>query len=285
MSGLNFYYQQPSFHHSGGGGLNPINMNMLPSPPVHSPSNTWFSNMPPYLQPPLSSPLGSQSLGDMGPPFGPPSPLSHPPHHLGGGGGMPPHHRSPTGQPKGGLMNMGGMLGGTELEGMGMPPRSMPPQQQGLGGGNLGSGIGGMNLPPFGPPGNGSLGAPHQASPSLPPQPAPGAPQQQGNPQQAVLLISNLPPMADPPMLHDLCSPYGRVLNVSLEGGDKKGGSGSNSTSTSNSPTPQGGASFRARVTLESVGAAEMAAQALGGAMLYEGAAPLHIQIGLAGRM
>jgi hypothetical protein len=101
------------------------------------------------------------------------------------------------------------------------------------------------------------------------------------------LSISNLPEYADIALLHDLLAPYGRILSAQIDVIDSSSankGELSDSATTSPVITPrnQGLCSGRGRVQISGLPAAQYATQALNGAIIYEGAQPLQVQIQMA---
>eukprot|EP01039_Chlorochromonas_danica_P009414 gene9414-10399_t len=276
MMNHGYYYQQqgmpPSLYASQ---TQP--MSLLPSPMnAGSPGGAsgWFNPMQgqqmPYLQsPPMAlnsahHPLGSQSV-EIG--------FNHSPHlhalgmAIGGHAGISPS-LGPQNMPGGhgggaspmgsGLKMMGGMMGEMEHHhnqgpriplGMGYPSppgapmHHMPPPLPNHGGHNL---------------------------------PMPGSPAGQ---QFPTVIISQLPPMADVNLLHELCAPYGRIVSANLEDSRRPASNSSGSSSNASSP-----GSLRGRIQMESLAQAEIAAQNLHGLVLYDGAMPLHIQLWPSGR-
>lgn len=86
------------------------------------------------------------------------------------------------------------------------------------------------------------------------------------------IIVSFLPQHADVALLHDLCSPYGRIISAQLDV----------DTSNSNSPDESvgiGGCTGRGRVQMASLSQAQYATQALNGAIIFEGGRPLQVSV------
>ena len=81
------------------------------------------------------------------------------------------------------------------------------------------------------------------------------------------LMISNLPSHADVASLHDLLSPYGRILNAQID----------MIAATNSSHSPGGMCSGRGQVQMASLLQAQYAIQALSGTILSEAGQPLQI--------
>jgi RNA recognition motif-containing protein len=91
-----------------------------------------------------------------------------------------------------------------------------------------------------------------------------------GSPQHrtlsgVTLLISNLPPHADVTTLHELVSPYGRILSAQVEISE---------SGTSARMTLCSGRGF---VQMANISQAQYAIQALHGTIMFEGGSPLQV--------
>jgi RNA recognition motif. (a.k.a. RRM, RBD, or RNP domain) len=86
-----------------------------------------------------------------------------------------------------------------------------------------------------------------------------------GRPQDnsVTLLIGYLPQHADVALLHDLCSPYGRILSAQID--------------IDNSNPSDESCSGRGRVQMAELSQAQYATQALNGAIIFEGGRPLQV--------
>mmetsp|Transcript_8334 Transcript_8334/g.12422 ORF Transcript_8334/g.12422 Transcript_8334/m.12422 type:complete len:524 (-) Transcript_8334:1703-3274(-) len=82
------------------------------------------------------------------------------------------------------------------------------------------------------------------------------------------LTVHNLPAQADNSLLHELFSPYGKILSANVDL-DRQGG--------------RQVCTGRGRVVMSGFSQAEYAAQALNGALLYDGGLPLHVSISFNG--
>lgn len=84
------------------------------------------------------------------------------------------------------------------------------------------------------------------------------------------VILNRLPPNADVAMLHDLFSPYGRILSAHVDTEDAVGGDGR-----------RGSHYTRAYIQMESIGQAQNAVQAISGSMLFNANSTGDIQIQL----
>ena len=80
------------------------------------------------------------------------------------------------------------------------------------------------------------------------------------------IIISFLPQHADVALLHDLCAPYGRIINAQID-----------MDNISPEDNSRGGCSGRGRVQMASHSQAQYATQALNGAIIFEGGRPLQV--------
>ena len=83
------------------------------------------------------------------------------------------------------------------------------------------------------------------------------------------ILVQNLPHNADVPLLHDLFAPYGRIVGEQIE-----------ETEAGRDPSdPNYAYSGRGRVHMQGLAQAQYAAQALHGAVIFEGGRPLQVSV------
>ena len=80
------------------------------------------------------------------------------------------------------------------------------------------------------------------------------------------LVIGFLPQHADVALLHDLCAPYGRIINAQID-----------VDPNSSSDSSLGGCFGRGRVQMAGLSQAQYATQALNGAIIFEGGRPLQV--------
>lgn len=98
----------------------------------------------------------------------------------------------------------------------------------------------------------------------------PRLPSEGGRPQDnsVTLLIGFLPQHADVALLHDLCSPYGRILSAQID---------VDNSSASDDAALHGSCTGRGRVQMAELSQAQYATQALNGAIIFEGGRPLQV--------